>query len=416
MYRPRIYSLIILLVTTILCANAVAQDLSRRGGFWVHQSEREFPAAAINKIHLSGFHGSLSVSVWTRDIVGLDMTLKMDVFTEKEARELARASEAAPQNQEGTLYLGGKTFNRNYLDCRLELHVPARLSGHFQLATGDIEINGLDGSVLAATGVGELTIINIGGAVKASTGAGEVEISEVDGDLIAESGAGEIEIRSITGDADIRTGAGEITVNDVAGMLMLSTGGGEIDVQNACMGLELTSGGGEITLTDMGGEITVDSGGGSIELADCKGNIRISTGGGSLEGRRVYGNLAMSTGGGDVDLSQISASLDISTGGGDITVDMGFEETDTEFQMMLSTGGGGIDLGLPRLLPARIEALVRYRQRAWEDYEIDSDFPLAIEEREEGRYQIIEARGQINNGKNLIQLKATSGDIRIRRH
>lgn len=416
MLRRHSHKMMPLLAMMLISSTALSQDLTQKGRYWVHQSTRQFNVEVDSRLHISGLRGKVTVSVWDKEIVQVEQTLSMDVFTQEEAQEVLQKAQNSYIQKKSTLYIGGKDLDRNWLNTRFVLQVPRRLQCHIQLSGGDIEINGLHGPLLATTGAGEIDLSEITGDIKTSTGAGEIEVNVVHGNLIAETGAGEINVESISGDADLGTGAGEITVCDVGGMLTISNGGGEIDADQVLTGMELNSGGGEITLSNLNGEISVNSGGGSVELADCEGNLRISTGGGSLDGRRICGRLAMSTGGGDVDLTEISASLDISTGGGDISAEMISTDSDIEHQITLYTGSGDIELTLPRHIKADIMALIRYRQRAWEDYSINSDFPLTVNKYTENKHQIIEGRGSINGGGQAIRLKAEAGDIHIRRH
>ena len=392
-----------------------AQELQRHGRYWVYESTRTHELGAGGQLDMKYLRGKVQIEAWQQNHVEVRESLRLDVFTEGEAQAAVDKAKLASHIENGTLFIGGPDLDRDWIQAHYEIFVPARFQCRIQLQAGELSVTGVRGRVSASTGSGEIDISSIQGSVKVFTGSGEITLEDIQGDLTAETGSGEIDLETCGGSADLRTGSGEVTAKDIAGFLTLHTGAGEIDVQSAKAGADISTGSGDICLRDAGGEITIENGGGGIELVDCRGNIRVTSGGGALEGRRIRGRLAMSTGGGEIDLTEIAASLDISTGGGDISVEMTLVDQELEERIVLATGDGDIELTLPAAFKAEIDAQIRYRRRAWDAFEIDSDFPLSLSQQEDGKYQILQGRGRINGGKSPIQLRTDSGDIRIRR-
>ena len=392
-----------------------AQELERHGRYWVYESTRTYELGAGGQLDMKYLRGDVQIEAWQKNHVEVRESLRLDVFTEGEAQAVLGKAKLASHVENGTLFIGGPDLDRDWIQSHYEIYVPARFQCRLQLQAGELSITGIQGRVSASTGAGEIDVSSIQGSVKVFTGSGEITLEDIQGDLAAETGSGEIDLDTCDGSADLHTGSGEITVQNVAGFLTLYTGAGEIDVQSVKAGADLSTGSGDILLRDACGEIIVENGGGGIELVDCQGNIRVSTGGGSLEARRIRGRLAMSTGGGEIELTEIAASLDVSTGGGDISVEMTLVDQEQEQRIVLATRDGDIELTLPTASKAEIDAQIRYRRRAWDTFEIDSDFPLSITQQEDDKYQIIRGRGQIHGGKSPIQLRTDSGDIRIRR-
>jgi DUF4097 and DUF4098 domain-containing protein YvlB len=94
---------------------------------------------------------------------------------------------------------------------------------------------------------------------------------------------------------------------------------------------------------------------------------------------------------------------------------------DKDRHVNISSMGGDIELILPDGISAEFNVRLTYTRRSSQDYKIDSDFPINIEEDDEWNYRngdprkIIEGTGEINGGKHLIKISTINGDIRIKK-
>jgi len=76
----------------------------------------------------------------------------------------------------------------------------------------------------------------------------------------------------------------------------------------------------------------------------------------------------------------------------------------------VSTAGGDVTLRLPSNHSADINAQLDVSRRARGDYRIYTDFPLSIQEDDDGD---ITGSGEINGGGDRIDIETTNSDINI---
>lgn len=180
-----------------------------------------------------------------------------------------------------------------WADLRIE--VPRGRDFALFLATGETNLQGVNGSVLIDTG---------SGAVHARASAGDLSI---------DTGSGAVTVQGFEGDLDVDTGSGSVEVHDVRGdHIRIDTGSGSVVGSR----LGATS-------------VEVDTGSGAVDLQGVSApDVAVDTGSGSVE----VGLL------GDVD------RLEIDTGSGSVTI---WVPATVGAEVEMDTGAGGIDLDLP---------------------------------------------------------------------
>jgi hypothetical protein len=110
------------------------------------------------------------------------------------------------------------------------------------------------------------------------TGAGDLDLEGLEGSVDASSGAGDVDIRDVTGELRIEIGAGNIRVLGSTNRVRLSTGAGDIDYdgdpKDSC---RFGTGAGNIRLAlpgSLGAEVDLETGIGAIQTDfDVEGNV-----------------------------------------------------------------------------------------------------------------------------------------------
>jgi DUF4097 and DUF4098 domain-containing protein YvlB len=411
-YRMSLTALTLLLMIPIA---GNAQKLYKDGRYWVGEIEKKFTVQKGGTLILDDIRGDVTVETWDRNEVYIHEVKSMDIFQKGEAESAMRESESGYTQTENTIRVGGGSFTRKWIDSDFTIQVPKEFNCHIDTKGGDLQISGLTGSVKTSTGGGDVSLEDIDGVTDVKTGGGDVEVIHVTKDLSVATGGGDIEIVKAGGTVMATTGGGDVSVQNAGGRTRITTGGGDVEVADIRSDVQITTGGGEISLSNIRGNAEITTGGGEIEAEEIHGDFNATTGGGSISLTTVIGNVNVKTAGGDIDLDDIQGGLEVGTVGGDVEAVITLKDFSKNHAITIKTGGGDIVLTIPADMPATIEAEIRQRSRRWEDYQIQSDFPLKIITREEGRYRYIEATGDINGGGDPIQIKSHGGDISIQK-
>lgn len=113
----------------------------------------------------------------------------------------------------------------------LVVKMPARLALDLKDSSGDINIRGLQGSVVIEDTSGHLSL---SGASSASIndGSGHLLVEHVTGAVYIEDGSGDIEIRHIGGEVTLKDGSGDIDISAVGGLHIINAGSGGLRVRD----------------------------------------------------------------------------------------------------------------------------------------------------------------------------------------
>ena len=404
-----------LLLCIALMSEGHSQDLRKDGRYWVGEVTKAFAVKSGGTLIMDEVQGDVIIRTWDKNEVNIHELKRMDIFTKEEAEAAMRESETGYVQQGNTIRIGGPAFERRWIQSRFEISVPVEFNCDIETRGGDVFVTDLHGSFDASTGGGDIEIASIDGRVDVKTGGGDIDISGTTQRVKARTGGGDVEITDSQGEVDVSTGGGDVTVTRTKDRVEVQTGGGDVDIKETQGDVYVSTGGGEIEIQDATGDVNVRTGGGEIEIRNVTGNFDATTGGGSIHSRTIKGSLSVQTGGGDIEMEDVQGAIDVSTGGGDVSVEMTLKDFSVDHHVDIRTGGGEIDLAIPEKLPASINAVIKFRKRSWEDYEINSDFPLKITTDEEDRYRIIQATGDINGGGDTISLKTGGGNINIRK-
>jgi len=232
------------------------------------------------------------------------------------------------------------------------------------------------------------------------TGGGHVSVDDMRGDAVLRTGGGHVHFGRIDGRVEVTTGGGHIEGDSITGSGDISTGGGHIQIDEVGQDLDVSTGGGHITTGDVRGNLTTSSGGGHLSARHVEGDLRASTGGGSISVEGCEGAADLSSGGGSIELRDMEGFVSAETGGGDIEVSLSGRHT---AGVDLDTGDGDITLYVPRGTGFDVEALARHGY-------VDSDM-TDLRSAGVSRDRV---SGRIHGGGNLLKLRSSDGDIRIR--
>jgi hypothetical protein len=197
--------------------------------------------------------------------------------------------------------------------------------------------------------------------------------------VIARTGSGGVDIGDLRGAVEADSGSGEITIGRIAGSVAASTGSGSIDVAGAAS-LKASSGSGSIKATAVGGATTARTGSGGVRIAQAgKGDVDVSSSSGEVVVTGVDGAARVSaSSGGIVVEGRPVGPWTVRASSGSVTLRI---PPDAGFDLDAHVSSGRIDSAHPVTVIGRIE-----RQRL---------------------------QGKVRGGGALVDVKSSSGGIRI---
>ena len=167
-----------------------------------------------------------------------------------------------------------RAFQMNWRNRRVDIEIKVPRDSDLDLHTGDgnVDVQGVKGTVLLRSGDGNLKLSELEGTLKADTGDGNIDMRNVRGDLTLHTGDGNIEVTGIDGSLRAETGDGRVRVNGRFDVLNVKTGDGGIDAVAAegsklDANWRLNTGDGNLTLR-LPGTIAAD-----VELETNDGSI-----------------------------------------------------------------------------------------------------------------------------------------------
>lgn len=126
-------------------------------------------------------------------------------------------------------------FQMNWRNRRVDIEIRVPRDADLDLHTGDgnVDVQGVKGSILLRSGDGNLKLSELQGTLKADTGDGNIDLRNVRGDLTLHTGDGNIDLAGIDGSLRAETGDGRVRVNGRFDVLDVKTGDGGIDAAAA---------------------------------------------------------------------------------------------------------------------------------------------------------------------------------------
>ena len=364
--------------------------------------EQEYDVSPGGTLYIQSDSGPIAVNTWGQDRVRIRIR-NSDGFEVELAQDGNDVRVLAESERRSLFGIGrsGIAFN---VDVPLYYNVDLDTGG------GSIQVADLNGEVRSDTSGGRIEIGNVTGDVEADTSGGRIEVGDVDGDVSADTSGGGITIGNVTGDADADTSGGNIRIGNVGGDMLADTSGGNISVGQGGNRVELDTSGGTIRAAWALGPVIAETSGGNIYLAGSDTRVEADTSGGSIEIDRSNGPVNADTSGGSITIRQARGPIRADTAGGRIDAELAAYDGSRDASVELETAGGDVTIRIPGDHGARIVADLEVSRRSRGDYRIYTDFPLTIQEDDDGN---IVGRGNINGGGDTIYLETTNSDIHI---
>lgn len=197
--------------------------------------------------------------------------------------------------------------------------------------------------------------------------------------------------------------------------LCLVSNGGPIKVSGLIGGLSSCS---SIT-NDNQGTVVIHSAGGSIHVDSAPQGAEIKTGGGEISIENAAKFVIADTGGGDINIETVKGSVKARTGAGDIKLKM-FQNSEKTSDINLVSGLGDVWLYLPKGFSMNLNVEIGYTSDTSGAYKVDSYFPFTLSKSNKRTAsgtpkQYLQGNILMNDGKHNVSIKATNGNVYIRK-
>lgn len=169
-----------------------------------------------------------------------------------------------------------QAFQMNWRNRRVDIEINVPRNADLDLHTGDgnVDVQGVKGTILLRSGDGNIKLSELQGTLKADTGDGNIDLRNVRGDLTLHTGDGNIDLAGIDGSLRAETGDGRVRVNGRFDVLDVKTGDGGIDAMaNEGSKLDanwrLNTGDGNLTLrlpATLAADVELETNDGSIDF------------------------------------------------------------------------------------------------------------------------------------------------------
>ena len=157
--------------------------------------------------------------------------------------------------------------------------------------------------------------------------------------------------------------------------------------------------GGSVQFRNVTGPVTARTDGGSISLHDIGGDLEATSNGGSVAAGRVTGKVMARANGGSVAIDEATDAIDVRAAGGSVTA---YISKQPRSDSKLIAEAGNVELRLPESIALNIDASCSAGR-------LSSDFSLY------GRQDDDRLKGAINGGGPLVMVRASAGNIYLRK-
>jgi len=157
--------------------------------------------------------------------------------------------------------------------------------------------------------------------------------------------------------------------------------------------------GGSIQFRNVTGPVTARTDGGSISLRDVGGDLDATSNGGSVAAGRVNGKVVARANGGSVAVDEATDAIDAKAAGGSVAA---YISKQPRSDSKLIAEAGNVELRLPESIAVNMDASCSAGR-------LSSDFSL------NGHQDENRLKGTINGGGPLVMVRASAGNIYIRK-
>jgi DUF4097 and DUF4098 domain-containing protein YvlB len=370
----------------------------RLGNSWEQRVECSLLVREGGRLMVRVDAGAVSVKPGPADHMECQVRLRAQTRDEAKARRQFEAYELSVRPLEGGgAYLSGRSprdhRNSTQLGAEFQISVPVRFNVDVETKGGGINVEKLDGELVAVTAGGGIRTGDVAGATRVETAGGSINLGNIGARLEARTAGGGIRVGDVRGDATLETSGGEIVAGQIAGTLRAETAGGDVVLRGAVNSIEARTAGGQIQIGKSGGSVRAQTAGGSIRLLGSQGPMEVKTAGGSI------------------DLWQIRSAVDAATAAGHILAQI--DPADKTFAPCeLDTASGDVLVYLPADLALTIDAAIDVAA----GHEILTDFPLQIQRGKDNFVlRTLRGSGDLNGGGKVLRIRTIAGNIEIRK-
>ena len=157
--------------------------------------------------------------------------------------------------------------------------------------------------------------------------------------------------------------------------------------------------GGSLRLKNVGGPVSAKTEGGSLSVGDVGGDLEARAEGGSIDAGKVNGHVLVLAQGGSVSIKEAIESIEAKAEGGSVAA---YISKQPHGDSRLIAEAGNVELRLPESIAVNIDA-------ACSAGRLRSDFSLNGHQDEE------RLKGKINGGGPLVMVRASAGNIDLRK-
>jgi DUF4097 and DUF4098 domain-containing protein YvlB len=157
--------------------------------------------------------------------------------------------------------------------------------------------------------------------------------------------------------------------------------------------------GGSVQFHDVAGPVTARTDGGSISIRDVGGDVEATSNGGSVSVGRANGKVMARANGGSVAIDEATDAIDAKAAGGSVAA---YISKQPRSDSKLIAEAGNVELRLPESIAINVDA-------ACSAGRLSSDFSL------NGHQDENRLKGTINGGGPLIMVRASAGNVSLRK-
>jgi len=226
--------------------------------------------------------------------------------------------------------------------------------------------------------------------------------------------ATDLVVRNVEGRFDLAVGNGQVDLENVNGEGRISVANGHLTLTGCKLDAEISNVNGRLRIdsSDIQGDVSVVNS--SMDVSNAPEGIQLSSTNGHIEVGHAARFVEASTTNGNIDVDELDGWIDAETTNGSVRVRLVGQPQDGR-GIEIETLNGSVELEIPEDFSLAFDVRVESRGDH-HTYEIDSDFPLEIDDRGGRRGdQRIQGTGNLNSGEHTVRIRATNGDVILRR-
>ena len=324
MKSPKVYSLLFLFITILLCMPSSIFASAEE------KSEETYPLDRDGKIYLQNISGDIVVNSWEKNEIKINA-----IKVARYEKDLDNVFIDITQTN-GTIRImtrhgqSFKLFRSTHVSVHYELLIPDNAHLRVESVSGDVDIRDIGGFLEVKTVSGDIKIITAKDGVKSKTVSGDIYMVKITGNVDIKTTSGEIEIEAINGSIEAETVSGDINIGAIKGSVEAETVSGDIDLEGFSQAeeIEMETISGDISIQGFlspDGMYDLDSHSGQIKVVipsdsvfelqtktfsgdiDCDFELKVS---GKIDRKKIQG--VVGKGGANLNLSTFSGNIQIS--------------------------------------------------------------------------------------------------------